>query len=184
MIDKFSEYAGTIVTLIVSMTVIELLLPNNKNKKYVMLVCSLIIMLSVINPILDFFHSDFDISSKVSEIQKEMYQAEYSLSPNYNMEKDIYQTYIERLEDNMKERLKEIGYDVLETKINVDQTTYEPSEIEMRVKYTDGSIQPIVIDVFGSSQSNKIYEADMIKIKEMISQNYGVKKEKIKINES
>ena len=182
MIDNISNYVTKIILLIISITFIELLLPDNKNKKYVMFTCSLIIMLSVINPILGIFNNEFDISSAMNQIKDEMKEIEYSSSTNYNLNDNIYSTYIKNLEYNMKRRLEDIGYEILETTIKIDEVTYEPKSIEMKVKYEDGYIQPIVIDVFENSASDTIYEADIKKIKEILYADYGVDKNNIKIN--
>ena len=182
MLETISDYATTIILLIISITFVELLLPDNKNKKYVMFTCSLIIMLSVINPILSIFNNEIDVSSAMNEIKNEMNEIEYNLSTNYNLNDNIYSAYIENLENNMKKRLEDIGYKVLETKINIDQITYEPKSIEMKVKYEDGYVQPIVIEVFENSSSDTIYEADIKKIKEILYADYGVDKNNIKIN--
>ena len=183
MIDKISNYAETLILLIIAITIIELLLPKSNNKKYVMLVCSLVVMLAVINPIINLLNEDFDISQSVSEMQREINEIEYSSSANYDLEYNVYNTYVANLKSNMQERLEDMGYEVLETKININKSTYEPTNIEMKVKYEDGYIQPIVIDVFENSSKDKIYEADKNKIKDILSVNYGIDKESIKINE-
>lgn len=183
MVEKISNYVETIITLIVAITIIELILPNNKNKKYVMFVCSVVIMLAVINPMLSILNSDFNISSKIDEIQREMKLQEYNSATNYNLDYNIYNTYINNLKSNMETRLKDIGYEVLDSQIKIDNDTYEPTEIEMKVKHEDGYIQPIVIDVFENATSDNIFEIDINRIKETLSANYGIDKNNIKINE-
>lgn len=182
MIKNISSYAETIICLTIAVTIIELILPNSKSKKYVMFTSSLMIMLAVINPIISVINSEFDISKKVSEIQADMQHVEYIASDNYDLEYNIYNTYIKNIENNMKSRLEEIGYEVLESKIIVNKDNYEPENIEMEIKHKDGFIQPIIIDVFSDNSKNDIYEADINKIKTLLSSEYGVKKEKIIIN--
>lgn len=183
MINNISNYAESIVILIIALTIVEMILPNNKNKKYIMLVSSIIVMLGVINPIIKLLNSEFDLSEEVISIQNELNNMEYKSYANYDLNYNIYNVYIENMKTNMIQRLEDMGYKILETKIIVDEITYEPTNIEMKVKYDDGYIQPIVIDVFGNNQSNNIFDADVNKIKEILSTNYGVDKNKIKINE-
>lgn len=182
MIDNISNYISSIIILILAITIIELILPNSKNKKYVMFASTLVIMLSVINPILKVFGFEIDITKEVENFQKEMKGYENSSVTKYQLEENVYDTYVENLKNNMKQRLEDIGYRVLKTEIQVDKYTYEPNQIEMLIEYEDGDIQPIVIDVFGNTQTEKIYDADRIKIKEILEKDYGVKKEKIQIN--
>lgn len=183
MVEKISNYAQTIILLTIGVTIIELLLPKGNNKKYAMLMCSLVIMLAVISPIINVFNEDFDVSLVISEVQEEMKDLEYSSVNNYDLQYNIYNTYLDNLSSNIENRLQEMGYRVLESKINVDKTTYEPLNIEMKVEYDDGYIQPIIIDVFENISSNKLYDVDVNKIKDILSINYGVDKENIKINE-
>ena len=183
MVDEISNYAETIILLTIAITIIELLLPKGNNKKYVMLICSLVIMLAVINPIISILNENFDISQKIDEIKNEMNNMEYSSASNYDLDYNIYNTYLKNLSSNMENRLEDMGYKVLETRINIDKTTYEPINIEMRVRYDDGYVQPVVIDVFDNTNKSKLYEVDINKIKEILSVNYGINKENIKINE-
>lgn len=180
--QEISDYIATIVILIIAMTLIELLLPNHKNKKYVMFAGTLIVLMSVIHPILKVFGSDLDITSKVKEFQAEMNKIEIGKAEEYQVANQMQGTYQTLLITNMKERLEEIGYEVLEVEIKVDELTYEPQKIEMRVRYQDGYIQPIVIDVFGNLEQESFLDADCVKIKEILSETYGVKKENIMIN--
>ncbi|MBO5143308.1 MAG: stage III sporulation protein AF [Clostridia bacterium] len=182
MIDKISDYAEVIITLVIAVTIIELIIPNGKNKKYVMFASSLSIMIAVLNPILSVLNMDFDILESLNTIEEEMNDMEYSSSTKYDLDYNIYSSYISNLEENMKARLEDIGYRVVESKINVDKTTYEPTNIEMKIEYSDGFIQPIIIDVFENLSNNKIYEADIKKIKTFLNQNYGVHENNIIVN--
>lgn len=181
MIQGIREYTVSIVTLIVAITIVELILPNNKTKKYVMFISGLIITLNVVNPILKLFNSNFDVSSKVNELQDEINQNAYNSATNYDLSYNIYNTYISNLENDMKERFSDMGYEILDTKINLNDN-YEPEEIEMQIKYDDGYIQPIVIDVFNNN-GEEMNLSDINKIKSILNTEYGIPKENIKINE-
>lgn len=180
--QEVSNYVSSIVTWILTMTIIELILPNNKNKKYVMFSCSLVILLSVVNPILTVFGSEIDVSNEIEKFQKEMKTYENNSATNYSLEESLYDTYVENLKEDMQKRLEDMGYEILKTELQINESTYEPEKIEMQIRYQDGYVQPIVIDVFGNMANEKIYDADCIKIKEIISETYGVKKDKIVIN--
>jgi len=182
MIEKISSYVSSIVALILAITMIELLLPDTRNKKYVMFASSLIIVLSVVNPILKVFGSEINVNKEIEKIQKEMKTYENTSVTKYQLEENVYNAYVENLKNNMRARLEDIGYRVLQTEIQVDKATYEPKQIEMLIEYKDGDIQPVVIDVFGFTETEKIFEADAVKIKEILSEEYGIEKEKIQIN--
>ena len=182
-VDKISGYIEQIITLIIAITIIELILPNSKNKKYVMFVCSLVILISVINPILKVFNSGIDISKTIKNIQQEIKKTEYTLSTEHELDYSIYDLYIKNLEGNMVDRLEDMGYKVLESKINVNKETYEPENIELKVKYDDGYIQPVIINVFENILDREMHEADIDEIKETLALNYGLEKSQIKVNQ-
>ena len=134
MIENISDYVSNLITLVILITIIELILPSNKNKKYIMFVSSLTIMLSVINPILKVFGAEIDIRKEINKIQEEISDVEYKTYDEFNLNYNIYNTYIEKLKNNMITRIEEMGYEVLNVEIKVNKETYEPENIEMDIK--------------------------------------------------
>ena len=88
--QEISNYVSSLVTLIVAMTIIELILPNHNIKKYVMFSCSLVILLNVINPILKVFGLEINISEEINKIQNEMKTYENNSLTNYSLENNIF----------------------------------------------------------------------------------------------
>ena len=58
MIEFFSTWAEQIVLAVIIATIIEMLLPNNKNKKYVQMIIGIYILFNIISPIVFMFSSD------------------------------------------------------------------------------------------------------------------------------
>ena len=52
MIEFFSTWAEQIVLAVIIATIIEMLLPNNKNKKYVQMIIGIYILFNIISPII------------------------------------------------------------------------------------------------------------------------------------
>ncbi len=181
MIEKLSDGVAMIVLLVITITIIEMILPQNKNKKYVLFVGSLIVFFSILSPFLTFFKKDFDFSSVAKQWQEEFQQAETSYVSEDNLESTVYTSYLENLKTNIVERLERMDYQVLEIEVHVNKETYEPEKMELKVKYKDGYVQPVVIDVFHQNKTS-IYEADKEKIKQVLQASYGVEKENITIS--
>lgn len=177
------EYVSSLIMITLIMTIIELLLANYKHKKYVMFVGTLVLLLSVIQPVVKVLGREEDVSQMFKQYQQEMQEWEIDSATKYSAEAILYQTYVKNLETDMKQRLEDIGYQVIESEIQVDENTYQPSKIVMRVRYEDGFVQPIVIDVFGTQKQENWYEADTVKIKESLKNWYGIEKEQILVNE-
>lgn len=63
MIDWISNWLKQIILLVLIATFIDLLLPNNAMDRYVKLVMGLLIIMAILSPLLQLFHSDLDLSS-------------------------------------------------------------------------------------------------------------------------
>lgn len=176
MIAKLSNIATTLVILVVLITIIEMILPTGNNKKYIKFFSGVILMIIIINPIVNVLNSDIDIEEFIKENQMEVSNIEYELNESY-----IYDAYTYNLEQDIINRLKENGYEVLDVKLNIDKDTYEPSKIELKIKHIDGEIQPIIIEVFGNTNI-ELSNYDKEIVRTLINQNYGIKKSKIMIN--
>jgi stage III sporulation protein AF len=78
MISFLSEWLKEIILLILLATFIDLLLPNSSMQRYVKLVIGLFVLMTILNPIFTFLHSDwkqierFSLSSLIDAKAKEM----------------------------------------------------------------------------------------------------------------
>lgn len=157
-----------------------MILPDNKNKKYVSFVCGLIVTIIMLNPIINLLNIDIDISKLLSENKVALANSEYSSMLKARQDAVITDTYKEKLKLDIVERLEEEGYKVSNIELYIDGETYEPTKIEMNIESYDGEINPIVIDVSNKS-SDKVSEMDKQKIKNKLNSIYLIDKENINI---
>lgn len=176
MIETLSNVATTLVVAIILITIIEMILPSGNIKKYIKFFSGVILMIIIINPIITVLNSDINIDDFISQNQVELTNVEYDFNQNY-----IYDTYRENLKQDIIKRLEENGYEVIDVELMVEKGTYEPTEIELQLKHSDGEIQPIVVEIFKNSQEQlSSYDKEIVRT--LINQNYGIKKSKIIIN--
>ena len=103
------QYLSTIIYICVFGIILELILPENKLKKYIGVLVSLIMILTFISPIIDVLQSEdvvSTISSTLEEIQSKVEVKEYDISGLQNkivfsstkesIEKDIYNSCKEK----------------------------------------------------------------------------------------
>ena len=69
MINFISSWAEQIILAVVIATIIELILPNNKNKKYIQMVIGVYILFNIISPIVN----NKEILADIEEYQLEEY---------------------------------------------------------------------------------------------------------------
>ena len=124
MIDFLSNWAQGIIVAVIIATIIELILPNGSSKKYVKVVVGIYILFTIISPIITKFSSNnFNINDilDTKAYEEQMAKSDEDISKkieenNNRTIKDIYQS---NLESDIKAKLKDKGYEVLNTYIQI-----------------------------------------------------------------
>ena len=176
-----NQFAMSLVSSIVAITLIEMILPSNKIKKYVVFVSSIVLVIVVINPITSILNKNIDIESVLKDNETFILNSEYKNKMQYAKEKDMQDTYNAFLKDDIISKMKENGYLVRNVLVKVDDKTYEVTEIELEIEHDDGSIQNVVIDV-SVSENGETENVEVSKIKDLLCETYGVEKSNIIIN--
>ena len=177
MINKISSWASGLIVAVIIGTIIEMILPDNKNKKYVKVVIGLFIMYTIIAPVigeLDNINIDFD--TMITEYAKNTVNQSVEASTNITFE----QTYKENIENDIVSNLKEKGYIVskIEAKINFTEEDYGTiSSINLILKEEKSEIS-IVENVeisIGNENTDKVHSNEKSnEIKKFLNDNYGV----------
>lgn len=118
---------GIIVAVIVA-KIIQMILPNGNNKKYVKVVLGVYVVFNIITPIINkFFDSSFEISSIINmkEYTKKMEIYEVnsnSIDIESSNKKNIEDVYIKGLINDMKAKINDKGYSVKNIDIELEDT--------------------------------------------------------------
>lgn len=181
MIDGLSNYAIAIICSSFIMNIIQMILPNSANRKYVIFVCGVIVTIILINPIISLVSKDFDLQQIFEENQKEYVDLEKNYESKYNDE--IILKYKKNIEDGIVKRLNEAGYVVNNIECEYDEHSLEPKALRLNIESDDGGVTPVRIEVSGNYQTNenKISFVEITNIKSIIKKTYGIND--IKINE-
>lgn len=111
MIEFLSSWAKSLGLAIIVISILEMLLPNNKTKKYVRMIFGVYILFTIISPfiknkdILDVSTYDFNEYSNYITNQSSMNQT--------SMDNRIEQIYIEELEKDITKKINDLGYEVI-----------------------------------------------------------------------
>lgn len=177
MLSNISNFCTTIICTILTIIILEMIMPDGKSKKYVSFVCKVVVTITLINPILNFMN--VDISEKL-ELTDESY-TKYRIENN-TYEKTVRETYEKNMIQDITSRLEENGYIVSNVKVEYDDKTLKPTKMYMTLETNDGYIQEVKVDVFAENTKGKITNViAQNKIKEILHDNYGVIKENIYI---
>ena len=146
MIEFISSWAKSLGLAIVIVSILEMLLPNNKNKKYIRMVMGIYILFNIVSP----FISNKDIFN-IDDLEIEKYAMEQETSSQLtteevdqtSMNKRIEELYIEELEKDITQKLEEQGYKVESCKVKATISDEENEsgieEIKIKVKKSENN---------------------------------------------
>lgn len=205
MIEFLSSWAKGLGLAIVVVSILEMILPNNKTKKYIRMVMGVYILFTIISP---FIKNKQAIDVSNFDIEKySNYTSSSGKMTQTSMDKRIEELYIDKLEKDISKKVKEQGYDILncevKAKLNNSEENSEISKIKLQVKRNEKNkinqelslenkvveeiqkIRPINTNIIEKDKENKIEKLtneDRQKIKKFLIEEYGVKEKCLEIN--
>lgn len=132
---------GIIVAVVIA-SIIQMILPNGNNKKYIKVVLGVYIVFQIITPVINkFFNSDFEVSSliDIDKYTKKMETYEVSSKNtdiNKTNEDSIKQIYIANLKKDIKTKLEDKDYLIKDVEVQVENN--ENYDIKSLVIYVNG----------------------------------------------
>ena len=131
---------GIIVAVVIA-SIIQMILPNGNNKKYIKVVLGVYIVFQIITPVINkFFNSDFEVSSliDIDKYTKKMENYEVSSKNtdiNKTNEDSIKQIYITNLKKDIKTKLEDKDYLIKDVEVQVENN--ENYDIKSLVIYVN-----------------------------------------------
>jgi hypothetical protein len=161
MINFLSSWAEQVILAVIIATILELILPNSKNKKYVQMVIGVYVLFNIISPI---------IKNKeklvFSEIDLDKYITTSTKVEQSSMDARLEKIYLDELENNIKSKFKNAGIEIIKCTIDAELDTTKKNagihSIDVKVKNVDD-------------------EQKISKIKQEIIEEYEISEDKIKI---
>ena len=132
---------GIIVAVVIA-SIIQMILPNGNNKKYIKVVLGVYVVFQIITPVINkFFNSDFEVSSliDIDKYTKKMETYEVSSKNtdiNKTNEDSIKQIYITNLKKDIKTKLEDKDYLIKDIEVQVENN--ENYDIKSLVIYVNG----------------------------------------------
>ena len=132
---------GIIVAVVIA-SIIQMILPNVNNKKYIKVVLGVYVVFQIITPVINkFFNSDFEVSSliDIDKYTKKMETYEVSSKNtdiNKTNEDSIKQIYITNLKKDIKTKLEDKDYLIKNVEVQVEDN--ENYDIKSLTIYVNG----------------------------------------------
>jgi len=149
MLGELKTWIISICTIVIFMTAVEMLLPNDGFRKYVKFVLGLILITVLINPILKVFNKEFDINTYVSKavtyVDKKGYEgsAEQYKKDTMTNTLSTFKLNVEKaVEVKLKENFPNNSYKV-EAVVDYEKENDSANIKSLKVGIKDGSIDKI-----------------------------------------
>lgn len=204
--DFINTWAQGIIVAVIIATIIEMLLPNSSNSKYIKTIIGIFILFTIISPIINKFSNnnisdEIDFDSYVESSTNES----VAVSMNLNNEDAIRKMYEENLKIDIKTKISQKGYTVGNISLDIlKDNNYTLNKIDLKIMAKNESnnistnnvttivenIENIKIDIGGSRKDQEynkkepsiISETEKRKLREYLSSVYEVHEKNILIN--
>lgn len=195
MITWFNSWAQGIILAVIIVTILEMILPEGKNKKYIKIVMGVYITFTIISPIMSKVtgsNSDIDVSKYQALIEGNNVQSTNS-AQNINNQ-SIENLYLNTIKTDIKDVLNKEGYEGkkvdITANINVEEEKADiyKIDIEATKKANDNSIKKVNKIVIGNDtenneeENNTLSNGEIKKLKKTLADKYEIEEEKIYIN--
>ena len=185
MIEFLSSWAQGIIVAVIIATLIEMNLPNSSSKKYVKVVIGMYILFTIVSPIIKKLGGK-DINLNTINIEK--YEQQISKSDNTisrkfedNNTRSIKDIYVSNLKAEISAKLKEKGYEIDTSDIQIKDDENYTIEKNQNIKKTmDIEMNPnMQVEVIRKTlKANKINDNEKIE-KELFKNITGKIKQEI-----
>lgn len=159
---------GIIIAIIIS-TIVELLLPNGNNKKYVKVVSGIYIMFVILNPILEMLKYDINFEN--------MFNFGETQQVTQTMSQDIKDIYVVGIKESIKQDIEKLGYNVETLEILLDSNYENIEKIELKVELKEDKVKAVEKVEIGNDKTD--LDNSYSEIIELLKENYLVDETKI-----
>lgn len=195
MINAMSTWAKSIILAVIVSTIIQMILPEGNNKKYIKTVIGLYILFTIISPIISKIsggNSTIDVSK-----YENYFNVESTTTASANViDKNLDNTYTSSIKEDIKNRMKQKGYKVNRLDANIELKNEESYgtinslkiSLEREENNNNSNIQAVnKIEIKISNNTNEIKQNNLTsmekqEIKNYLSETYSIKKENIEVD--
>lgn len=201
MLIKFiNSWAQGIILAVIIATIIEIILPEGKNKKYVKTVIGIYILFTIIYPLINKF-TKTNINTLLENTTKQMSTYQENNSLKIDTDKYIESTYKKKIEEDIKKRANEKNLRIISLNVYIETESENRygmlNSLVMKVEKNEINKKNInvnqikEVNISKNVQNNEIIEnkdkiateKEINEFKEYINATYYLEKEKIHINE-
>ena len=195
MISWFNSWAQGIILAVIIVTILEMIVPEGKNKKYIKIVMGVYITFTIISPIITKVtgnNFELDVSKYEDLFNSNSMQGANEITSINNQ--SIENLYLNTIKTDIKTELDNEGYESKKINISADinveneEAKIYKIDIEVTKKQNEKDIKKVnKVEIGNSTDESNIEESNLSsgevnKLKEVLAGKYEIEKEKIYIN--
>lgn len=194
VVEFLSKWSGQLIIALVISSILEMIVPNGKSKKYVKMLIGIYIVFCMISPFTQ-INESFSIDNIDETIEEYVKQNTEEIDQT-SMEARLERLYIEEVENSIIEDLEQIGYKVMKCKVEVklnskvNKSAIQSINIKVKkyIRQQEVSdieqIENVNISINSSKKEDttNIESEDINKIKRFILDKYDIEENKIHIS--
>lgn len=195
MISWFNSWAQGIILAVIIVTILEMIVPEGKNKKYIKIVMGVYITFTIISPIITKVtgnNFELDVSKYEDLFNSNSVQGVNEITSLNNQ--SIENLYLNTIKTDIETELDKEGYESKKINITADinveneEAKIYKIDIEVAKKPNEEEIKKVnKVEIGKSTEESNVEEVtlsagEVNKLKEVLAEKYEIEKEKIHIN--
>lgn len=198
--ETLKSFVTTLVTVLIFISAVELLAPNNKMKKYIKFVLGLILVTVILNPILEFVSKgESSVLNGISEYTSVFSQEKKNINSEYNnilngdenrstndsRKKSFIDNFNKNCENLLKNKFPDKRFQAdIDCDVDFNEIKLNVKKLAIGVKSNNKTINPVKKIQIGNNEqketSNYINE-EFKEIRDYVSDELEISKDKIDV---
>lgn len=202
MIKFINSWAQGIILAVIISTIIEIIIPEGNNKKYVKTVIGLYILFTIIYPLITkISNNKLNFDSIIAKTSKEVSMYDSKVANSIETNTYIENTYKNNLKEKIKWAIEEKGYTILDFNLYIETQNEEAygqiNSIVLKLQKANkeqntikgvNKIEEINVNIKNNKTENlktekELTDSEIKTVKEYLNNMYSIEEERIHINE-
>ena len=202
LIKFINSWAQGIILAVIIATIIEIIIPEGNNKKYVKTVIGLYILFTIIYPLITkISNNKLNFDSIIAKTSKEVSMYDSKVANSIETNTYIENTYKNNLKEKIKGAIEEKGYTILDFNLYIETQNEEAygqiNSIVLKLQKANkeqntikgvNKIEEIDVNIKNTKTKNlkkeeELTDSEIRSIKEYLNNIYSIEEERIHINE-
>ena len=202
LIKFINSWAQGIILAVIIATIIEIIIPEGNNKKYVKTVIGLYILFTIIYPLITkISNNKLNFDSIIAKTSKEVSMYDSKVANSIETNTYIENTYKNNLKEKIKWAIEEKGYTILDFNLYIETQNEEAygqiNSIVLKLQKANkeqntikgvNKIEEINVNIKNNKTENlktekELTDSEIKTVKEYLNNMYSIEEERIHINE-